>query len=175
MVHYVPHGPYRTHRLESIQTRRAAAKQANREAARERKEKEAAREEADRLQRERNKIAVRLGERGNQSVELNQPSTIQNFTEIRQTLPHEYVETLRCPAVFCHTCDERKLLFPSARRRDVVVVTRTHRQKNSVQCVTLSTSTNTFLYYRGRHACSIAARMGQTWWSTPRRGHQNRR
>lgn len=48
-------------RLESIQTRRAAAKQANREAARERKEREAAREEADRLQRERNKIAVRRG------------------------------------------------------------------------------------------------------------------
>lgn len=46
-------------RLESIQERRAAAKQANRDAARERKEREALQEEADRIQRERNNIAVR--------------------------------------------------------------------------------------------------------------------
>lgn len=46
-------------RLESIKERRAAAKQANRDAAKERKEREAAQAEADRLQRERNNIAVR--------------------------------------------------------------------------------------------------------------------
>ncbi|CAN0014529.1 unnamed protein product [Ectocarpus sp. 8 AP-2014] len=45
-------------RLESIQARRAAAKQANREAARERKEREAAQAEAERMQRERNSIAL---------------------------------------------------------------------------------------------------------------------
>lgn len=48
-----------SHRLESIQQRRAAAKQANRDAAKERKEREAAQAEADRLLRERNNIAVR--------------------------------------------------------------------------------------------------------------------
>ncbi|CAM9126544.1 unnamed protein product [Pylaiella littoralis] len=45
-------------RLESIQVRRAAAKQANRDAARDRKERKAAEEEAERIQRERNKIAL---------------------------------------------------------------------------------------------------------------------
>eukprot|EP00903_Cladosiphon_okamuranus_P017044 g15709.t1 len=45
-------------RLESNQARRAAAKQANRDAARERKAREAAQEEADRMQRERNNIAL---------------------------------------------------------------------------------------------------------------------
>lgn len=46
-------------RLESIQARRAAAKQANRDAAAERKAREAAQEAADRMQRERNNVAVR--------------------------------------------------------------------------------------------------------------------
>ena len=51
-------------RLESIQARRAAAKQANRDAARERKAREAAQEAADRMQTERNNIAVSAGRGG---------------------------------------------------------------------------------------------------------------
>lgn len=46
-------------RLESIQQRRASARQANQEAARERKEKEAKQAEEEERRRERNKIAVR--------------------------------------------------------------------------------------------------------------------